>query len=260
MPALEGRLMARIKRAKPDDELTLVEHLDELRTRLIVSLTVLIVAVSACYYENHRLYHLLTKPLHGEKLVTLAPSEAFFNAVTISVYGGLLISLPILSYQFYAYIIPAFSDESQRTIRPMLLMVPGLFLLGVVFGWFIVIPPALHFLTSFNSHEVHYLPRASDYIRFIMYTLLAMGVVFEIPVVMMMLGRVGILRSSFMKKRWREAIVGLAVFAAVLPGTDPVTMTAEYVPMLLLYGLSYFLVKAVEPKHSISDFLSEPSA
>jgi sec-independent protein translocase protein TatC len=252
--------MARIKRVRPDDELTLVEHLDELRTRLIVSISVLVIAVSACYYENHRLYHLLTGPIHYHKLYTFSPSEAFFNAVTISVYGGLLISLPVLSYQLYAYVIPAFSADSQRTIKPMLLMVPGLFLIGVVFGWFVVIPPAIHFLTSFNSQEVHYLPRASDYIRFIMYTLLAMGIVFELPVVMMMLGRVGILRSSFMKRRWREAVVGLAVFAAILPGTDPVTMTAEYVPMLVLYGLSYFLVKAVEPKHSVSDFLSEPSA
>jgi sec-independent protein translocase protein TatC len=251
--------MARIKRVRPDDELTLVEHLDELRTRLIVSISVLVIAVSACYYENHRLYHLLTGPIHYHKLYTFSPSEAFFNAVTISVYGGLLISLPVLSYQLYAYVIPAFSADSQRTIKPMLLMVPGLFLIGVVFGWFVVIPPAIHFLTSFNSQEVHYLPRASDYIRFIMYTLLAMGIVFELPVVMMMLGRVGILRSSFMKRRWREAVVGLAVFAALLPGTDPVTMTAEYVPMLVLYGLSYFLVKAVEPKHSVSDFLSEPS-
>ena len=86
-------------------------------------------------------------------------------------------------------------------------------------------------------------------------TLLAMGAVFELPVVMMMLGRVGILRSSFMRKRWREAVVVLAVFAAILPGTDPVTMTAEYVPMLVLYWLSYFLVKAVEPKHGLTDFL-----
>jgi sec-independent protein translocase protein TatC len=251
--------MARIRRVGPDDELTLVEHLDELRTRLIVAISVLVVAVSACYYENHRIYHLLTGPLGHRQLVTLAPSEAFFNAVTVSVYGGLLISLPILSYQFYAYIIPAFSDESQRTIKPMLLMVPGLFLIGVAFGWFVVIPPAIHFLTSFNSQEVNYLPRASDYIRFVMYTLLAMGLVFELPVVMMMLGRVGILRSAFMKRRWREAVVGLAVFAAVLPGTDPVTMTAEYVPMLVLYGLSYFLVRAVEPKQGLTDFLSEPS-
>jgi sec-independent protein translocase protein TatC len=256
--------MARIRRAKPDDELTLVEHLDELRTRLIVSITVLLVAVSACYYENHRIYHLITSalPKGHRQLYTFAPGEAFFNAITISVYGGLLIALPILSYQFYAYIIPAFSEESQKTIRPMLLLVPGLFLIGVVFGWFIVVPAALHFLVNYNKDVVNYLPRASDYIHFVAYTELAMGIVFEIPVVMMMLGRVGILRSSFMKRRWREAVVVLAVIAACLPGTDPITMTAEYVPMLALYWLSYFLVKAVEPKGSLTDFFSssEPSA
>jgi sec-independent protein translocase protein TatC len=250
--------MARIRRVRPDDELTLVEHLDELRVRLIFSLLVLTIAVAGCYYESHNILHFITGPIHHRELVTFAPTEAFFNTVMISVYGGLLISLPLLSYQFYAYVIPAFSEESQRTVRPMLLMVPGLFLIGVVFGWYVVIPPALHFLTGFNQHEYTYFPRAADYIRFIMLTLLAMGAVFELPVVMMMLGRVGILRSSFMKRRWREAIVVLAVIAALLPGTDPITMSAEYVPMLLLYGLSYFLVKAVEPKRSISDFLSEP--
>jgi sec-independent protein translocase protein TatC len=254
--------MARFRRARPDDELTLVEHLDELRTRLIVSLSVLTIAVSACYAENHRIYHLLTSvlPAHHRQLITLAPGEAFFNAITISVYGGLLISLPILSYQMYAYVIPAFSDESLKTIRPMLAMIPGLFLVGVVFGWFIVLPAALRFLVGYNSSVVTYLPRASDFIHFVMYTLLAMGIVFELPVVMMMLGRVGILRSAFMRKRWREAIVVLAVIAALLPGTDPVTMTAEYVPMLVLYWFSYFLVRAVEPKPSTPDFTTaEPS-
>jgi sec-independent protein translocase protein TatC len=129
-----------------------------------------------------------------------------------------------------------------------------------VFGWFIVVPAALKFLVNYNSSVVHYFPRASDYIHFVAYTELAMGIVFELPVVMMMLGRVGILRSSMMKRRWREAVVVLAVVAAALPGTDPVTMTAEYLPMLLLYWISYFLVKAVEPKRGISDILSEPFA
>jgi sec-independent protein translocase protein TatC len=250
--------MARMRRVKPDDELTLVEHLDELRVRLIVSLLVLTIAVAGCYYESHNILHFITGPIHHRELATFAPTEAFFNTVMISVYGGLLISLPFLSYQLYAYVIPAFSEESQRTIRPLLLMVPGLFLIGVVFAWYVVIPPALHFLTGFNQQEYTYLPRASDYIRFIMLTLLAMGAVFELPVVMMMLGRVGIVRSSFMKRRWREAVVVLAVIAALLPGTDPITMSAEYLPMLLLYVLSYFLVRAVEPKQSISDYLSEP--
>jgi sec-independent protein translocase protein TatC len=240
--------VARLSRVRPDDQLTLVEHLDELRSRLIISLTAVAIAMSVCYYENHRIYHLLTGPIGHRRLYTFSPTEAFFNAVMISVYGGLLLTLPILSYQFYAFVIPAFAEDTQRTIRPLLLMVPALFTTGVVFGWYIVVPPALSFLTGFNSSVVHYLPRASDYIRFVMYTLLAMGVVFELPVVMMMLGRVGIISSSFMRRRWREAVVALAAFAAILPGTDPVTMTAEYIPMLVLYALSYFLVKAVEPK------------
>lgn len=248
--------MARLSRVRPDDQLTLVEHLDELRTRLIISLTALAIAISACYFENTRIYHFLTGPIHHRALYTFGPTEAFFNAIMVSVYGGLLITLPLLTYQLYAFVIPAFAEDTQRTVRPMLLMVPALFLIGVVFGWYVVIPPALSFLTGFNSHVVHYLPRASDYIRFVMYTLLAMGVVFELPVVMMMLGRVGIISSSFMRRRWREAVVVLAAFAAILPGTDPVTMTAEYVPMLVLYAVSYFLVRAVEPK---PDPTPEPS-
>jgi sec-independent protein translocase protein TatC len=252
--------MARIKRARPDDELTLVEHLDELRTRLIVSISVLLIAVSASYYEYGRIFSLLTDPIHNRRLYSFSPGEAFFTTLGVSVYAGLLISLPVLSYQFYAYVIPAFSEESQKTIRPMLLLIPGLFLIGVVFGWFIVVPAALHFLVNYNKDVVNYLPRAADYIHFVAYTLLAMGIVFELPVVMMMLGRVGILRSSLMKRRWREAVVILAIIAALLPGTDPVTMTAEYLPMLLLYWFSYFLVKAVEPKHGLTDFLSEPGA
>jgi sec-independent protein translocase protein TatC len=243
--------MARIRRLAPHDEISLVEHLDELRTRLIVSLSVLTIAVAACYFEYGRIFQLLTDPIHHRQLYSFSPGEAFFTTLGVSVYAGLLISLPILSYQLYAYVIPAFSEDSQRGIRPLLWMVPGLFLIGVVFGWFVVVPAALRFLVGFNSQNIHYLPRASDYIHFVVMTLIAMGVVFELPAVMMMLGRVGILRSSFMKKRWREAVVVLAAFAAILPGTDPVTMTAEYVPMLVLYGLSYFLVRAVEPQRNL---------
>ena len=241
--------MARPRRVGPEDQLTLVEHLEELRTRLIIVLSALAIAMTGCYIENVRIYHFLQRPLDGHvKLVTLAPTEAFFNAIMISVYGGLLITLPVISYQIYAFIIPAFAHETQRSIRPLLLMVPVLFLTGVAFGWYIVVPPAIHFLTNFNSEVINYIPRASDYIRFVMLTLLAMGLVFQLPVVMMMLGRVGIVTSSFMRRRWRESIVVLAALTALLPGTDPVTMMAEFIPVLVLYGLSYFLVRAVEPK------------
>ena len=251
--------MARPRRVGPEDQLTLVEHLEELRTRLIIVLSALAIAMTGCYIENVRIYHFLQRPLDDNvKLVTLAPTEAFFNAIMISVYGGLLITLPVISYQIYAFIIPAFAHETQRSIRPLLLMVPVLFLTGVAFGWYIVVPPAIHFLTNFNSEVINYIPRASDYIRFVMLTLLAMGLVFQLPVVMMMLGRVGIVTSSFMRRRWRESIVVLAALTALLPGTDPVTMMAEFIPVLVLYGLSYFLVRAVEPKRQ-SEAAPEPS-
>jgi len=251
--------VARPRRVGPEDQLTLVEHLEELRTRLIIVLSALAIAMTGCYIENVRIYHFLQRPLDGHvKLVTLAPTEAFFNAIMISVYGGLLITLPVISYQVYAFIIPAFAHETQRSIRPLLLMVPVLFLTGVAFGWYIVVPPAIHFLTNFNSEVINYIPRASDYIRFVMLTLLAMGLVFQLPVVMMMLGRVGIVTSSFMRRRWRESIVVLAALTALLPGTDPVTMMAEFIPVLVLYGLSYFLVRAVEPKRQ-SEAAPEPS-
>jgi len=251
--------VARPRRVGPEDQLTLVEHLEELRTRLIIVLSALAIAMTGCYIENVRIYHFLQRPLDGHvKLVTLAPTEAFFNAIMISVYGGLLVTLPVISYQIYAFIIPAFAHETQRSIRPLLLMVPVLFLTGVAFGWYIVVPPAIHFLTNFNSEVINYIPRASDYIRFVMLTLLAMGLVFQLPVVMMMLGRVGIVTSSFMRRRWRESIVVLAALTALLPGTDPVTMMAEFIPVLVLYGLSYFLVRAVEPKRQ-SEAAPEPS-
>jgi sec-independent protein translocase protein TatC len=251
--------VARPRRVGPEDQLTLVEHLEELRTRLIIVLSALAIAMTGCYIENVRIYHFLQRPLDGHvRLVTLAPTEAFFNAIMISVYGGLLITLPVISYQIYAFIIPAFAHETQRSIRPLLLMVPVLFLTGVAFGWYIVVPPAIHFLTNFNSEVINYIPRASDYIRFVMLTLLAMGLVFQLPVVMMMLGRVGIVTSSFMRRRWRESIVVLAALTALLPGTDPVTMMAEFIPVLVLYGLSYFLVRAVEPKRQ-SEAAPEPS-
>ncbi|MGZ4481867.1 MAG: twin-arginine translocase subunit TatC [Gaiellales bacterium] len=240
----------RPRRVRPDEELSLVEHLDELRTRLIVSLAALVVAVALCWWKYGAIYHLLTSPIHHRKLYAFSPTEAFFNTLSVSIYSALLITLPIISYQIYAFVIPAFSERHHRSLRPLLLMVPGLFVCGVVFGWYLVVPAAIRFLTGFNSEAIQYLPRASDYIRFVMLTLIAMGIVFELPVVMLVLGRLGIVRSASMRRRWREWVVGLAVFAAILPGVDPVTMMAEYIPILLLFGLSYFLVRAVEPKGS----------
>jgi sec-independent protein translocase protein TatC len=235
-----------IRRVKPDEQLTLVEHLDELRQRIIVVLAVLAIGLAVCFWQNGWIYDVLTNPIDDRQLITLSPMEAFLNSIAISVYGALLITLPVLSYHAYAFVIPAFAEQHHRGLRPLIVLIPVLFLIGAVFAWFVVIPPALDFLTSYNADQTTYLPRARDYIQFVMLTLISMGVVFELPVVMLVLGRVGIVRSEWMLRHWRISIVVLALVAALLPGADPITMMAEFVPLLVLYGLSYFLVRAAE--------------
>src|ERR671928_1447114 len=164
----------RLRRVRPDDQLTLVEHLDELRTRIIVVLVCLAVAIALVLTFSGRLLHFLTGPIHHKQLLQTAPGEAFLTSVSIAVYGGLLVTLPILTYQLYAFVIPAFSEQYHRMLRPLLVMIPALFVVGVVFGWYLVLPPALHFLLNYNDANFHVLLKARDYMQFVMLTLLAM--------------------------------------------------------------------------------------
>jgi sec-independent protein translocase protein TatC len=118
----------------------------------------------------------------------------------------------------------------------------------VIFAWYLVVPPAFDFLINFNQDQFNVQLRAKEYIQFVLLTLLAMGIVFEMPMVMMTLGRLGIVSSAMMRRHWRISIVALAVIAMLLPGVDPISYIVEFIPLLILYGLSYFLVKLVEPK------------
>jgi len=140
----------------------------------------------------------------------------------------------------------------------MVWSVPLLFLIGVAFGWYLVVPPSLDFLIGFNNDQFNVQLTAQKYIQFVLLTLLAMGIVFEMPMVMMTLGRLGVVSSALMKRHWRISIVALAVLAMLLPGVDPISYIVEFIPLLVLYGLSYFLVKLVEPKPA-SPPQSEPT-
>ena len=178
--------------------------------------------------------------------------------VDLLIYGALIITLPVLTYQLYAFVLPAFPEEHHKHIKPMVWSVPILFLLGVVFAWYLVVPPAFDFLINFNQEQFNVQLRAKEYIQFVLLTLLAMGLVFEMPMVMMTLGRLGVVSSAMMKRHWRISIVALAVLAMLLPGVDPISYIVEFIPLLVLYGLSYFLVKLVEPKPA-SPPQSEPT-
>jgi sec-independent protein translocase protein TatC len=244
--------VARARRVKPDEQLTLVEHLDELRTRIVVVLAVLTLAVAIAFYKSGDILNFLADPLphqpNGDpyRFLATSPLDGILTSISISIYSGLLVVMPIATYQLYAFVIPAFAEQHHKHLRPLLLMIPGLFVAGVVFAWYLVVPPAIHFLIDYNNQAFDYRLRAKDYIQFVLLTLLAMGIVFEMPVVMLILARLQIMSSALMRRHWRISIVVLAVVAMLLPGVDPISFIVEFIPLLALYGLSYFIVRGVE--------------
>jgi sec-independent protein translocase protein TatC len=236
--------LARLKSAKFDERLTLVEHLDELRTRIIVSAVVLAIAIGLCFWQNHLLLDVANKPLPGDRVpITFSVSEPFFTTVKLSVYGGILLALPVLLYQAYAFVLPAFSPRERRVVLPFLLTVPFLFIGGVVFAYFVVVPAALQFLLNFNASEFDIEVRANEYYGFLLLTLIAIGLLFQIPIATLAVTRLGIVTPEQLARNRRYAVLVIAIAAMLLPGTDPVTMLISMVPLYLLYEFSLLLAK-----------------
>src|SRR4051794_9671055 len=167
--------MARLKPVTHDDRLTVVEHLDELRTRIVIALAAFGVALGLCFWQNHWLLKIVNHPLGDRKPVTLGVTEPFITTLTVAAYAAILIAMPVILYELYAFVLPAFSPGERRVALPLLLMVPFLFIAGVAFGYFVVIPAALKFLLHFNQHQFNLQVRARDYYGFFSLTLLAIG-------------------------------------------------------------------------------------
>jgi sec-independent protein translocase protein TatC len=178
--------------------------------------------------------------------ITTGVGEPFTVTITIAAYFALLFSLPLLLYQAYAFVLPAFSPRERRVALPMMLMVPLLFLAGVAFGYFLVLPPAISFLQNFNDTNFDVLIQARDYYRFAVLALLSTGLVFQLPVGLLALNAVGIVTARQLRSSWRYCVVAIAIVAALLPGVDPVTTTIEMVPLLALYGLSILLLEIAD--------------
>jgi Tat protein translocase TatC len=237
--------MARLKAVRHEDRLTLVEHLDELRGRLVVSLAVFGVALALCFWQNHLLLDIAKGPLPSDhdKLLTFGVTEPFMTTVTVSAYGAIILSLPIVLYQLYAFVLPAFSDAERRVISPLLLLIPFLFLAGVAFAYFVVMPTATKFLLNFNNNQFNVQVRARDYYSFFSTTLLAVGIIFQVPVGILAVTRLGIITPRQLSKNRRYAYLVIAIVAAALPGVDPVTMLIEMAPLIVLYELSILLAR-----------------
>jgi sec-independent protein translocase protein TatC len=239
-----GRLRA--KRASASDQLTLVEHLDELRTRILACAVALVVAVGLAFWQNGWLLEIANAPLpDGREPLTLGVSEPFFTTLKLSFYAGILLALPVLLYQAYAFVLPAFSDRERRAVLPFLLMVPVLFVAGVVFAYYVVLPPALSFLLNFNADDFNIEVRASEYYGFFVLTLIAVGLLFQVPVGTLAVTRLGIVTPEQLASNRRYALLLIAVAAMLLPGTDPVTMLIAMAPLYALFELSIVLARAL---------------
>ena len=245
--------MAKLKPVRHDEQLSLVDHLDELRSRLIYSLVFLAAAFAVCFWQSDWILDLAADPLPDkyQALVVLAPTEAFMTTLTVCVYAAIIVSAPFISYQLFAYVLPAFSPRERRAIMPLLITIPLLFLAGVVFAYFVVLPAAINFLLSFNEEQFAIQLRAREYYSFFSMTLLAGGVVFQLPIIVLALVRLRIVTVQQLRKNRRYAYLIIAVVAAALPGVDPISMLIEMVPLLVLYELSILLARGIgQPKES----------
>jgi sec-independent protein translocase protein TatC len=241
--------VARLKPISPEDQVSLVDHLGELRERLVVSLAAFGVAFALCFWQSDLLLELANGPLPAghERLITFGVTEPFTTTLTVSAYGALILALPVVLFQAYAFILPAFSKHQQRAVVPLLLLIPALFVAGIAFGYFVVLPAATSFLLNFNDAQFNIQVRASEYYSFFATTLLACGVVFQVPVGILSVTRLGIVTVDQLKQNRRYAYLACSIAAAALPGVDPVSMIIETVPLVLLYELSIVLARIFTP-------------
>jgi sec-independent protein translocase protein TatC len=308
---------AAIGRLGHGDRASVVEHLGELRTRLIVSLVALAVAFGFCLWQNHALLHAINGPLEratrnaalsghgplaaservrvaagavataatgvataldrpgsglpastrnrvaaaaaplrnaaaqlrqaagGERPVTLGIGEPFTATLTVTFIFALILALPLLLYQLYAFVLPAFNPQQVRTIRPLVLAIPFLFAVGVLFGYAVVLPAAVKFLQGFNRDQFTVLVQASQYYRFAAVTMLAMGLVFQVPIGILAATRGGLVTPRQLRANRRYAVMACAAVAAFLPG-DVTTLLLETVPLYALFEISVLLAAGIE--------------
>jgi sec-independent protein translocase protein TatC len=231
------------RRLRHGEEATVVEHLGELRTRLLIALGAIIPGFLVAFAFKSDLIRWLTEPLPDDqqKLVVLGVTEAFFTSVKVSFYAGLALALPIVLYQVWSFLAPAFAEHAQRVISVFVVIATALFATGVAFGYYVVLPGALGFLVGYESELFESQIRASYYFSFVTLTLFAMGLVFELPIWILALVRLRVLTAARLRRNRRIGYVLALALAILLPTVDPVSLAFEAVPVIILFELSIWL-------------------
>jgi sec-independent protein translocase protein TatC len=237
------------RRLEHGEEATLVEHLGELRGRLFIALGAIVVAFPFCFAFNATLIEWLTKPLPDDKqIVTFGVTEPFFTSVKVSAVAALAIALPVVLYELWSFLAPAVEQHVQRVVSIFVLLATTLFFTGVAFGYFVVLPRALTFLTTYNDELLDIQIRANYYFSFVTFALLAMGLAFEMPIFILALVRLQIVRAETLRRNWRLGAFFVLIAAVLLPTVDPISLAFETIPMLALYAFSVALATVMEKR------------
>ncbi|MBC7461487.1 MAG: twin-arginine translocase subunit TatC [Thermoleophilia bacterium] len=239
---------ARPTRLRPLDAATgsapLFEHLEELRTRIVLVALFLAAAFGVAWWQFDRIVSVLDRPLDGKwNIVTLGVTEPFFTTMSIAAQTAFVATTPVIAWNLWRFLRPALEQDARRMIRTLLLVAPVMFIGGVLFGYYLVLPPALRVLLGIGPDNFDVQLRANDYYKFVANTLLASGAAFLFPLLLMGLARLGIISSDKLRASRKVAYVLLSIFAALLPTADPVSLAIETAPLLALYELSILAIR-----------------
>ena len=229
----------------PDDvEMPFFDHLEELRQRIFYSLIAIFIMVIGCFAFVKPIVSILEIPAAGSKFIQLAPGEFFFVSLKVAGYSGLLLASPVILYQIIQFILPGLTRKERKLILPIVIGSTFLFALGLVFAYYALIPAALNFFINYGGDVVEQSWSIDRYFEFVLLLLFSTGLAFQIPVIQLLLGSLGIISSSKMLSGWRYVVLGAAILGAVLtPSTDPITQSLLAGAVLSLYFGGIWLVK-----------------
>ena len=227
-----------------DDEMALSEHIEEFSQRLVFCLIILLIAILFCFTDVKEIVRLFQAPAIGVKFLQFAPGEYFFASVKIAVFCGILISSPLILYQLLLYLIPALTKNERDIVLPVSFGSGILFMIGLIFSYFFLVPAALRFFISYGSEVVEPFWSFDQYFDFVAVLLFATGLAFQVPAIQVVLGLLGIVTGEKMLSAWKYVIVICTIVAAIItPSTDPVTQILLSTALLSLYlGGSGFVI------------------
>lgn len=247
------------RRVQHDEQVHITDHLEELRNRILISLITLAVGFGICFWQHERILDFLNRPLPSSvpDPIVLGVAEPFTISLKIAFAGAVILAIPVLIYQIYAFVMPAFDPDHDRRTWPYLSAASSLFFVGLAFGYFLVLPSALGFLIGYDAELYNRQVQAGDYYSFVVTILIACGLIFQLPTGVFVLSTVGLMRSGWMRRHRRYAIFGMSIVAAALPGGDVVSMLIIFAALLGLYEVSIYVALFVERRKGAESDLPE---